>query len=60
MAEKSKKYGVMSREDFKKRTIAIAKGEYKPKKNEPEIYFESEEARSKSLSNKVLNSERET
>lgn len=24
--------GIMSKEDYKKRTIAIAKGEYKPKK----------------------------
>lgn len=33
--------GVMSREDYKKRTIAIAKGEYTPKKNEPKVWFES-------------------
>ncbi|MDF1828415.1 MAG: transcriptional regulator [Legionellaceae bacterium] len=33
--------GVISLEDFKKRTIAIAKGEYKPNKNEPKIWFNS-------------------
>lgn len=33
--------GIMSLEDFKKRTIAIAKGEYKPKKDEPKIWFNS-------------------
>ncbi len=33
--------GVMSFEDFKNYTIAIAKGEYKPKKNEPKIWFNS-------------------
>ena len=33
--------GVMSFEDFKTYTIAIAKGEYKPQKNEPKIWFNS-------------------
>ncbi len=33
--------GIISREDYMKRTIAIAKGEYKPKHNEPKIWFES-------------------
>ncbi len=33
--------GIMSREAYKERTIAIAKGEYKRKKNEPKIWFES-------------------
>lgn len=35
------KIGIMSLEDFKKRTIAIAKGEYTPKKDEPKIWFNS-------------------
>ena len=35
------KVGIMSLDKFKKRTIAIAKGEYKPKKNEPKIWFNS-------------------
>ena len=35
------KIGIMSYEAFKKRTIAIAKGEYKPKKDEPKIWFNS-------------------
>jgi predicted transcriptional regulator len=35
------KIGIMSKEDYRKRTIAIAKGEYKPKKGEPKIWFES-------------------
>jgi predicted transcriptional regulator len=35
------KVGVMSLEDFKRRTIAIAKGQYKPKKGEPKIWFRS-------------------
>ena len=35
------KVGVMPLEEFKKRTIAIAKGRYKPIKNEPKIWFRS-------------------
>ncbi len=35
------KIGVMPLEQFKKRTLAIAKGEYKPKKDEPKIWFKS-------------------
>jgi predicted transcriptional regulator len=38
---KSVRVGIMSREEFKNRTIAIAKGEYKPKKDEPKMWFES-------------------
>src|SRR3990167_8149055 len=33
--------GIMPLEQYKKRTIAIAKGEYIPKKDEPKIWFES-------------------
>ncbi|HEX7047928.1 MAG TPA: MarR family transcriptional regulator [Gammaproteobacteria bacterium] len=33
--------GVMSLEDFRKRTIAIAGGKYKPKASEPKIWFAS-------------------
>ncbi len=35
------KVGIMPLEQFKKRTIAIARGDYKPKKNEPKIWFRS-------------------
>ena len=38
---KAVKIGIISLEDYKKRTIAIAKGEYKPKKDEPKIWFRS-------------------
>lgn len=41
MAHKALKVGILSREEFKNRTIAIAKGEYKPHKDEPQIWFES-------------------
>jgi predicted transcriptional regulator len=33
--------GIMSQEEIRKRTIAIAKGGYKPKRNEPRIWFPS-------------------
>ncbi|MBE0502408.1 MAG: transcriptional regulator [Desulfuromonadales bacterium] len=41
MMHKSIKVGIMSREEFKQKTIAIARGEYKPGKDEPKIWFES-------------------
>lgn len=46
------KVGVMPLNEFKKRTIAIAKGEYKPKNGKPKIWFRS----MKSLAN-VLSEE---
>ena len=41
MHTKEAKVGIISKDDYRKGTIAIAKGEYKPKKNEPKIWFES-------------------
>ena len=41
----------MSKEQYKKRTIAIARGEYIPKKDEPKIWFESIQSMSQVLSN---------
>ncbi len=38
---KKVKIGIMPFEDFKKHTVAIAKGEYKPKRGEPKIWFNS-------------------
>jgi predicted transcriptional regulator len=48
--------GIASYEQIKKRTIAIANGEYKPKKNEPRIWFTSIESLAQVLSteNKLL------
>lgn len=43
--------GIISQENYKKRTIAIAKGEYKPKENEPKVWFESIKSLSQVLSN---------
>ncbi len=33
--------GIMSQEKIRERTLEIAKGNYKPKKNEPKIWFTS-------------------
>lgn len=50
MAEKMIKIGIMSKEDYRKRTIVIAKGEYKPGKDAPKIWFESMESLGQVLS----------
>jgi predicted transcriptional regulator len=41
MRKKTMKIGIMPYEQFKKYTMAIARGQYKPKKSEPKIWFES-------------------
>jgi predicted transcriptional regulator len=41
----------MSKADYIKRTIAIAKGEYKSKTNEPKVWFESIKSLAQVLSN---------
>ena len=33
--------GIMSQDKIRARTLAIAKGEYKPKKDDPKIWFPS-------------------
>ncbi|MDP6688707.1 MAG: transcriptional regulator [Alphaproteobacteria bacterium] len=38
------KIGIASYETMKKRTMAIARGEYKPKRGEPKVWFPSLEA----------------
>lgn len=43
--------GIMSKEDYKNRTMAIVRGEYKPKKDEPKIWFESIKSMAQILSN---------
>jgi predicted transcriptional regulator len=50
MAMKVMKIGIISREDYIKRTLAIAKGAYKPRRNEPKIWFESTKSMSQVLS----------
>ena len=41
MRRKIVKVGIISREDFKNMTIAMARGEYIRRKDEPKIWFES-------------------
>jgi predicted transcriptional regulator len=50
MAKKMMRVGIIPREEYKRRTIAIAKGEYVPKRGEPKIWFESLQAMAQVLS----------
>ena len=50
MTQKIIKVGIMSFEDYKKRTLAIVRGEYKRKKDEPKIWFESLQSMAQMLS----------
>jgi len=50
VANKTMKIGIISRENYKKRTIAIARGEYKPKRGEPKVWFESVQSMAQVLS----------
>jgi predicted transcriptional regulator len=43
--------GIMNKADYIKRTVAIAKGEYKPKADEPKVWFESIKSLAQILSN---------
>jgi len=45
------KVGIISREDYRRRTIAIAGGEYVPRNDEPKIWFESLQSMSQVLGN---------
>ena len=45
------KVGIMSKNEYRKRTIAVAKGEYVPRKDEPKIWFESLQSMAQVLSN---------
>jgi len=51
MATKVLRVGIITKDEYRKRTIAIAKGEYKPRKNEPKIWFESVKSMAQVLSN---------
>ena len=51
MVRKTLKVGIMPREQYVKRTIAIAKGHYKPKPGEPKVWFESLQSMAQILSN---------
>ena len=45
------KIGIMPKDEFIAMTMAIAKGEYKPKPDDPKIWFESLQSMSQVLSN---------
>ncbi|MCG8337416.1 MAG: MarR family transcriptional regulator [Proteobacteria bacterium] len=51
MATKVMKVGIISKQDYIKRTIAIANGEYKPRKDEPKIWFDSIKSMAQVLGN---------
>jgi predicted transcriptional regulator len=51
MTDNVLKIGIASLEEYKKRTLAIAKGEYTPKRDEPKIWFESLQSMAQVLSN---------
>ncbi len=46
------KVGIATLEQYKKRTMAIARGEYVPRQNEPRVWFQSLETMSQVLSDK--------
>lgn len=48
--EKTLRIGIANAEAFKARTMAIARGEYRPSANEPKIWFTSIESAAKILS----------
>ena len=43
--------GILSRQAYKERTLAIARGDYTPRENEPKIWFESLKSMAQVLSN---------
>ncbi|OQY60591.1 MAG: transcriptional regulator [Desulfobacteraceae bacterium 4572_88] len=45
------KFGIMSFDDYKRRTTAIAKGEYRQREDEPKVWFESVQSAARVLSN---------
>ena len=44
--------GIMSRDEYQKRAIAIASGKYKPGRGEPKVFFNSMKSLSEVLSDK--------
>lgn len=44
------KIGILAKDDYRNRTIAIAKGKYTPKRNDPTVWFDSMESLGQVLS----------
>ena len=55
MKTKTIRVGIMPMKQYKQRTIEIAKGLYKPKKDEPKVWFESVKSMAQILSNENQN-----
>ncbi len=55
MTMKTIRVGIMPLTEYKKRTIAIAKGEYKVKRDEPKVWFESIKSMAQILSSENQN-----
>ena len=51
MKVKSIRIGIMPLQEYKQRTIAIARGDYKVKEDEPKVWFESIKSMAQILSN---------
>ncbi len=51
MATRVMKVGIISKKDYIKRTVAIAKGDYKPRKDEPKVWFDSVKSMAQVLGN---------
>jgi predicted transcriptional regulator len=51
MKQKVLNIGIISYQDYKKQSLAIAKGKYRPKSDEPKIWFESLQSMAQVLSN---------
>jgi predicted transcriptional regulator len=50
MPERTLRVGIMSHEQYKARTLAIARGQYQPKRGEPKVWFESLQSMAQILS----------
>ena len=55
MVTKVMKVGIISKDDYVKRTLAIARGKYIPRKDEPKVWFESLKSMSQVLSSENQN-----
>ncbi len=51
MNRKALHIGIMPYEDYRKRSLAIARGEYRPRPDEPRVWFESLKSMAQVLSN---------
>lgn len=51
MTTRVMKVGIISKEDYIKRTVAIVKGDYKPRKDEPKVWFDSVKSMAQVLGN---------